>query len=1099
MDYYEILTLDAAVILAEGKKTEDGSSYRFELDLNDPMLRERAVIKVENQADCALFRQIRIAAGKNDDSDPRTLIGDLIYLDFENVFKDRINSRNPLHEILEEEKSTDEIKHVIDARGEALMDTGLYIKMKGEVKTRQFYPFDKSGSMSRTGRISFIYSELYKNVDERIRMGMDFSRIDVTPSKYYSYRGLYMTDGRLINSLKLNNETVIVIADDKIEVSADIVTCDIKTDEKGAPVLNDDGKLPLIGEDGSLKLYHGQIKVNNFDGEGIISEAYAEAINDELFGKREVRSYSFQIRMPFVKGMLHKVDFKSFVKEQLGLKNLDGVMITDIYGKPRELEKAEIILAESMFKGAGWIRQEAENLGECDEMELYFQRFRDYDHALYISNTSMSFGGVDEVRMNYQFLNTLAMERDELKTLLEKHYSEARELPHNQEKAIKALLRRKEQQSDIEDDICDEEGLDLPAWKYALLQNPAFIYEPYIEKRLWNMSKSMTNNGLLGRINTRGAIGFLSGDLLSFMKHVLKQIKGKNTYASIEKLEDQRLGEDCFFMPGYENYGFNEANYYGILRNPHLSRNEQCALRPFCPDKDSLYERYFGDLTGVIMVPYGSIVPAVLGGADFDGDLVKVFTEEIINDAILRGAYTKVETPDGIRYERKYAVAEIPDIPSLIVKKENVTGMISFEQLRSTFSNKVGHISNASLLISKREYLNDSDKLRNLSALCTIAVGLEIDSVKTGVRPDLSIIDYLKGDEGDPFLSNKYKVDHGFFKNSNKKIKEKLDGSITPETKGVRPIDLLEYYYLEELDNDRRPEEDVLMARNEARKNMFNVEICHEAMIGEDKDLVEKLSKICEAYRLFDHKLHEIRRKIERIKKQTYKTHIRRLLYTEYDKSVDCLPLSGADIDEAIDRTISECEMQFRDFKEAESACDKLRTNWEDWIFAGDQKERERILADILDISKLSAESLEVLCNAYDNGYHILKFVLKHNNAELQAEQKYMDLKKKLLNDRKQGKYAEDKYDIELYNELCRDYDFKRTDAEWKEEVKEKCRRKIGELFEGDMVDAAEVYLRGSDAFDGNRMLFWEWFGTEEIQPLITHQALNAGSEDHNA
>ena len=36
----------------------------------------------------------------------------------------------------------------------------------------------------------------------------------------------------------------------------------------------------------------------------------------------------------------------------------------------------------------------------------------------------------------------------------------------------------------------------------------------------------------------------------------------------------------------------------------------------------TLYDKYFGKLTGIVMVPRGSAVPLCLGGADFDGDLV---------------------------------------------------------------------------------------------------------------------------------------------------------------------------------------------------------------------------------------------------------------------------------------------------------------------------------------------------------------------------------------------------------------------------------------------------------------------------------------------
>ena len=54
------------------------------------------------------------------------------------------------------------------------------------------------------------------------------------------------------------------------------------------------------------------INITCFDGEGLISREYAEDL-DRAYCGEHIHS-SFQIRMPYVKGMLHEVDFKDFFR-----------------------------------------------------------------------------------------------------------------------------------------------------------------------------------------------------------------------------------------------------------------------------------------------------------------------------------------------------------------------------------------------------------------------------------------------------------------------------------------------------------------------------------------------------------------------------------------------------------------------------------------------------------------------------------------------------------------------------------------------------------------------------------------------------------------
>ena len=60
---------------------------------------------------------------------------------------------------------------------------------------------------------------------------------------------------------------------------------------------------------------------------------------------------SFQIRLPYIKGVVHEMDFKSLFAE-LGVP-----YIVDIWGKNHPIQDIDLILTKSMFKGFGWMSE----------------------------------------------------------------------------------------------------------------------------------------------------------------------------------------------------------------------------------------------------------------------------------------------------------------------------------------------------------------------------------------------------------------------------------------------------------------------------------------------------------------------------------------------------------------------------------------------------------------------------------------------------------------------------------------------------------------------------------------------------------------------
>ena len=633
----------------------------FEYDMSNPAVNERILESVQEHNDNALFYQIRECAQMGHGSfrtSSDSLEKKIVYVDFSDIYPKKNDISYDLNIV------SDNVRYDIL---EALFKYGFILKYNKEKIT--YVPFDKSSNMARQSKISFIDKSLLdsdneKNIEKRLCLDIDFSAFKLYYSKYYAYRGLYMSDAKraeLESDYPLNEETVIVLPkqahvkenDNTVSISHGI--------KKEIDIITADNE--AYSTNGEIKIEEKQekLQLTAFDGEGLISPEYSAHIN-KCMGYSS-GAVSYQIRMPFIKGMLHRVDFKGFIREyvlsgtdenvkrydpeKFKIINEDGseesIKILDYYGKWRELSKAQVIVPESMFKAAGWLGEYKEALEKeaaanpeknnkisviDDPMKYYFEKFKEYSHGFYICSTNLT-RSRDDTRLNYQFLNPLALTQEEFLNLVKKHIDYAQDIVQLKRSRIKSRYER---------------GRKLQAWEYALMVNPAFAKDKYISGLLKTEQESMIRDIGLGKLNVQGCQRILSDDLLSFLKYMVMCLNVSDDAASAaaEKIKIEVIYDDKFYLPGGEKFALSEKKYYGFFRNPHLSRNEECALRPYIPDKNNVYTRYFGHLEGIVMLSYNSIAPRVLGGADFDGDFVQIYFDEDINRALLRGAYRNI-------------------------------------------------------------------------------------------------------------------------------------------------------------------------------------------------------------------------------------------------------------------------------------------------------------------------------------------------------------------------------------------------------------------------------------------------------------------------
>lgn len=374
----------------------------------------------------------------------------------------------------------------------------------------RYFPFERSASMSRKSQLTFIRDDFYYPVRKRIMMGMELETCQL--SKLYAYNGLMLSSGKRVDNINIDKPNRVIVIDNPEYTLKDVPVITVKD---------------VTGE-GNVRKYErvetvDDVTITAFDGEGLISKEYAKKL-DEAFCGEHIHT-SFQIRMPYVKGMLHQVDFKDF------LSSAGVETITDIYGKTHSVYDVDIILTKSMFKGYSWLKES--NM----TWEDYWNAFRKYNHALYITNVSNVIPK-EHTELNYQFISTLDISDNEFRPADlpdgwdHSPYDDGREW----------LTKRTE--AEYYNLCCDEEyrlnyflkvlgirGYDKSSRRYKLARilkkNPLFINESVYHDELKTRADKICDNYAIGTILVEGDNRFLSGDLIEFLYWLLNDDRKK--------------------------------------------------------------------------------------------------------------------------------------------------------------------------------------------------------------------------------------------------------------------------------------------------------------------------------------------------------------------------------------------------------------------------------------------------------------------------------------------------------------------------------------------------------------------------------------------
>lgn len=738
-----------------------------------------------------------------------------------------------------------------------LYENGITLCFDDSEKDDEFILFERSASQQRQNILVMINKVFYGEetdvtpLKERIRCGLEDTDADfrVITSKYAAYRALMLTSGVCINTRKngsdlLNRESVIVIDDynigkwQKLCMKYGYDITDKCSDVKCASInkeTNTGNNTMTFKESDNTPFFHKVTGEKLFDGEGLVSVEMSEYISEELRSKNDSadKQYnSFQIRMPFVKGVLHKVDFHSIL-EDIFNDTRDNIFISDFYGNRHRLSDVKIILPLSMFK----MYKNYKDIKNTDNSEhntngwnVYWDNFAKGEHCLLISNTDDMFrSSADFTISNYQFLSTLNeknSDNDELLSAaivapsLNALYSVKNSFDSL---AVSAVLMERTVPDDAEEKSEDSQCINGIS-KNDIEQKEVKISDAMLVSRCPSLIKTSSFRSRLstdtlekelsyGHLIEPGIMRYLSGDLMQMMcqladmayirnengetlpktdtfKENIKNYLEEALDASRNETEEINRHKIYYYAPGHT------TNQAIIDRNPHLTRNEHVFADPLPPKKNSLREKYFGHLKGVVMIQSDAhLALQRLGGADFDGDIARLFFDK----AYIRAASACLTTdplliPSGEKPE-----------PANYNTKEKI------KLIERASGNNVGVYSNYAFRTSLFTYAsrntqkNDrkciNTEAQNDLILLSCAIGLEIDSVKTGIRPSfekkkLEIFknspDHIKGGKKDPYSLTYFLGYKEYVKTENKDLKKPPKYKLIPINENYCEFSLVE-------------------------------------------------------------------------------------------------------------------------------------------------------------------------------------------------------------------------------------------------------------------------------------------------------------------
>jgi len=445
------------------------------------------------------------------------------------------------------------------------------LKKKGfYINGTKFVPFMASAGMIRRNTAMFINNNIKHPIMDILENGRDES-VPLVPVKFGAYFSLYCS-----STLKVSFPKFAVVSDKTIETTRKVSFV----------------KYRGIGEDDDVKEKNHNLKLNAFDGQGLITPRLAKKWSDELN-----LDYTFScaiIRAPFLKGLVSVFDLKLFSEQVAGTHDF-----IDIYGNKKNILDVDLIISESMFKLWNSYKNTEIYIENCHKNKLGFS----------IAKVNPKKENAYS-RTSYQFLQVLKLNNADIATLCEPTITWFRNISGKSAKDM-TLYATGERHFKLKNFAKMDTAVK------AILLNPILSRDKYIQRKFIKTIEKKKKDSYMGNILINANYQFMIADPFYHACHIFN-------------LENSPILMD---NEHYSKYWLSKnIKTVSAIRSPIVHHSEVNILNF---KNSEMIDKWYSHIhSGIIFPANGIGIDCLIhGGSDFDGDIICT----INNLTILKG------------------------------------------------------------------------------------------------------------------------------------------------------------------------------------------------------------------------------------------------------------------------------------------------------------------------------------------------------------------------------------------------------------------------------------------------------------------------------
>ncbi|WP_243126831.1 hypothetical protein [Clostridium sp. HBUAS56010] len=556
----------------------------------------------------------------------------------------------------------------------------------------KYVRFGKSASQGKDGITAFVDEKIFNELYVITQMDIEIDECVI--SKYEAQRCLPFSSCTLIKDYIPN---IVIIDEYEKVIKNQYIRYVVNKKREITDKVSGEKKFVNVRE---IEEGHHDIKLSPFDGCGCHERGFSEKVQSGL--GLDYLPVGSQVRLPFMKGYSVYVPFKEMFKE------MNIHKIKDVYGNWHDVRDIDCIWNTSMFKGHKIFKEKYGN----DAWNKYIETLNKYQFKLGISKYSHHMKDINvKARLNFQYLQCLDLWNDSyIKSFHEKGEKYDILSPENKGKIISIA----EYTTDLfEKIICgdkfytykfmginDTDGYE-PESNYlkAALLNDVMLKDPAIKQFIYRKLKKYIREAKLGKIYADGFYHTVVGDMVGYIQYA----------AGMEPMGC--LKEKEFYC---DTIGNGKTLSF---RSPLVDPSEVNDVNIVCNDLTKKWFSHFKDQDVVMLNMYDLSLPQQ-GGMDEDGDAVFLCNEPTV-------VSSKINKP---------IIIDIEDKTTAKIKPYTKENLVDYEL--ATRDSRIGEITNAATSIENKYTTNEDVKkyYDDISSLLRVIQGKEIDSIKTGVR-----------------------------------------------------------------------------------------------------------------------------------------------------------------------------------------------------------------------------------------------------------------------------------------------------------------------------------------------------------------------------